>query len=300
MRILKFFLKSILIIVITAALAFLLAREVLLFLGVNQLRSSLSTLRRAELDRDHFSVCHEKGLEPVRGESYAFLQLRFISAQTYVLEIVCNRYNSDSVVIKEESLPAFVHKTVGDSGLIWGEELSGVKLEVFGRQAAVGVENKKIITLSSNEDLGINPETTCAGFGFKCCQLESEVGQGRQLVRVTDCSLSCYESCQSRPVVLSLMTKPAGNRSDEPLEIRHGETVTFYYVLADNKMENLAVTLDFGDGQQQTFSQREMTVEHTYQCANPVCHYQFKLTAENEAGIKNADLPINSVQIVVK
>lgn len=300
MRILKFLLKSISIIVALAGAGFLLGREIFLFLGVNQLESSLSTLRRAELDAKHFEICQRKGVEPIRGEPYSILQLRFISDQSYVLEVVCNQYNFDPVVIGEESLPTFVKRVPGDSGVIWGETLSGVRLEVFGRQAAVGVDNKKIVSLSSDQDLGISPETSCAGLGFTCCQLESEVGRGRQVTQVTDCSQSCYESCANRPVVLSLMTEPALNRLNEPLEIYSGETVTFYYVLADNQMENLVVTLDFGDGQRQEFSQREGTVEHIYQCSNPVCNYQFKLTAENGAGIKNADLPINSQQIVVK
>lgn len=300
MRILKFLLKSGLIILGTLVIGALLGREVLLLMGVNQVKSSLTTLRRTELNGDYYQQCIRKGASPIDGELFALLQLRFDSDNHYLLEVLCNQYSFDPIVLKEETLPIFVTKVAGDSGLIWGDDLSAVRLEIFGRQTAVGVKNRKIIRLDHGQALGIAPLTTCQGFGFECCQLESELGQGRQLEEARDCPRTCYESCQARPVLLAFRTDPAVVSYGEPLEIRSGQTVTFSYVLDPGQAEAVKTIIDYGDGQQEEMLAVEAQVSHTYQCQQTACEYQVKLMAENEFGVETADLPINNLRIMVK
>lgn len=300
MRIIKFILKLTLALLVFSLIGGLVAREILLMMGVSSIKSSLTKLRRTALDGSYYEECRRKGVAPIEGETYATLQLRFTSPTTYRVEILCSQYSFEPIVLAEEKLPFLVKKVAGDSGVVWGENLSGVKLEILGRQVAVGVEKRKIVSLDKNSELGVSPKTTCAGFGYGCCQLESELGQGEQLVKVTDCPKSCYESCQKRPVLLSLRTQPAAASVKQPVVIEAGSILTFHYLLDNPSPNELQVKLDYGDGGVEILTQAEGQAQHRYQCQKERCLYQFKLMAETEGGIKTADLPINNLQIMVK
>lgn len=300
MRIIKFILKSTLALLVFSLIGALVAREILLMMGISTIKSSLTKLRRTALDGSYYEQCRSQGAIPIEGEVDAILQLRFASPTTYKVEVLCNPYSFEPIVLAQEKLPPLVKKVAGDSGVVWGEELSGVRVEILGRQATVGVKNRQVMQLDKNSELGVSPKTTCAGFGYHCCQSESELGQGRQLQIVTDCPKSCYQVCQKRPVLLSLRTQPAAADIKQPVVIEAGSRLTFHYLLDNPSSSELQVKLNYGDGKTEVLTQAEGQVQHRYQCQKERCLYQFKLMAETEDGIKTANLPINNLQIVVK
>lgn len=299
MRIIKFIFKSVLVVLVLVGLSALVAREVLLMLGANKIESSLTELRRIAASGGHYEKCRRAGAVPLQGQTNLTLQLRFISDGEYLTEVVCGQSSFKPITLSQAQLPPLVYKVAGQSGIVWGNNLSGVKLEVFGRQVTVGVEEGKIGRLSNEGQLGLSPKSTCQGYGYSCCQTTSEVGQGEYLSTVSDCPKTCYEQCQPRPVVLSLRTEPVATGPKQPVRVQAGEEVVFNYTL-DVPTQEVVVELEYGDGKSEEFSQASKQAKHQYQCAREVCYYQAKLTAETPAGIKSADLPVNNIVIMVK
>lgn len=299
MRILKFIFKSLLTLLLVGGVAFLVAREVLLFMGVSQIKSSLSVLRSASVSKNYFKKCRERGAFFGNGDE-TVLQLRFISPHEYLVEILCSQVSINPIIISRESLPLFVSKTDLGSGIIWGENRSGITLEILGRQRSIGVESRLITTLSNKANLGIGPVTSCEGYGYQCCQNESEQGTGDLLTKAIDCPRSCYQTCKRRPVVLSFNTQPFMERESREVNISQGEGVDFSYVIDSGPAGQISVKLDYGDGQFDTFTTDKQLVSHTYQCAQSQCLYKVKLSAADGKHIQAVDLPVMNLTVKVK
>ena len=300
MRIIKFIFKSIIFIVIIGGGGFLLAREILLFTGISQIKSSLSILRSASVQKSYFAKCKEKGAVFIEGSDPAVMQLRFISSNEYVLEMLCSGLSIDPILLDQKQLPKFVNKIVGNSGIIWGDAKSGITLEVFNRQKSVGVDGRFIVIFNPNSELGMGPITSCTGYGFSCCKFESEQGVGQQLNNSTDCPKSCYSSCVNRPVVLAFNTQPVLDLQKRLVVIPSGESIAFSFVIDSGSTDLVSVKLDYGDGQEDMFYTDKQMTTHTYQCFEQECLRQVKLTVENDLGISAANLPIMDMTVLVK
>lgn len=98
------------------------------------------------------------------------LQLRFIDNRNYVIEVICNQFQSDPIVIKNYTLPLFVTKSPGSAGN--GREMIEVRFKsrhLVGKKFWV-LKNQELKTYTAGSvDLGITPISTCAGYGFQCC-----------------------------------------------------------------------------------------------------------------------------------
>ena len=300
MRIIKFLFKSIVFVIIIGGLGFLLAREILMFVSVGKIKSSLSTLRSASVQKSYFTKCREKGSVFIDGDDPAMMQLRFISANEYVLEVLCSQFSIDPILLEQEQLPMFVNKVVGSSGIIWGDTRSGIALEIFNRQKIVGVEDRIITTFSADSELGIGPVTSCTGYGFSCCKYESEQGLGEQFAGSMDCPKTCFSSCASRPIVLSLNTQPFLDLEERSVTITNGESLTFSFVIDAGFDNSVSVKFDYGDGKTDVFYVDNQIFTHTYQCSGQKCSYQAKLSVENDEGVSAIDLPIMNMIVLVK
>ena len=300
MRIIKFIFKSIILLAIVGGVGFLLAREILLFIGVSKIKSSLSSLRSIAVQKSYFTQCREKGSVFIDGDDPATMQLRFISSTEYVVEVLCSQFSIDPILVEQEELPRFVSKVAGGSGIIWGDARSGITLESFGRQKIVAVEGRIVITPPVGSELGIGPVTSCSGYGFSCCKSESEQGVGQQFTSSVDCPKSCYSSCVSRPVILAFNTQPAMDLQRRLAIISSGETVTFSFVIDPGLDNSVSAKLDYGDGQQAIFYGDKQIANHTYQCSQQECLHEVKLTVENDKGVSAADLPIMNMSVLVK
>ncbi len=267
---------------------------------MGKIKSSLSTLRSVAMQRSYFSKCREKGTVFVDGDDPAVLQLRFTSANEYVLEVLCSQFSIDPILLGMETLPVFVKKAAGNSGIIWGDARSGIVLEVFNRKKIIGVEDRNVTTFSAQSELGIGPVASCAGYGFSCCKYESEQGLGTSFSGAVDCPKTCFSSCVSRPVVLAFNTQPFLDLKKRSVTIASGESVTFSFVIDSGTGGLIAVKLDYGDGVIDTFDTGKQTFDHIYQCSKSECLYQVKLTATDENGVSTVDLPIANMIVLVK
>lgn len=300
MRIIKFIFRSLLFLSIAGGLAFLISREVLLFMGVSKIKSSLSTLSSASVQKSYFNKCKEKGSVIIGEDGLATLQLRFISSNEYLLEILCSQLSIDPIVIGQDQLPLLVTKVDGRSGIVWGDDRSGLTLEILGRQKSIGIEDRLITSFPDQAELGVEPANSCEGYGFSCCNLESQQGVGKLFSTVTDCPRSCYGSCESRPVVLAFNTQPFLDLKERVVSIESGESVDFSFVVDAGSSHAVSVKIDYGDGQKDVFSTLKQRVTHLYTCSRDECTYRVRLTVEDERGITAAELPVMSLVVKVK
>ncbi len=301
MRVISFLFTSILILAIVGGGAALLARELLLLAGASSIRSSLSVLHRLSRDNLQYArQCRERGGITTDVATIGALQLRFLNNREYVLEVVCNQFQSDPILIEKYSLPLLVIKNAGSSGIIWGNDRSAVEIEVFGRKQVVGVENEEIENFAAGSvNLGLTPISTCSGYGFQCCQQETESGVGQPFSGVNDCPKTCFSSCQPRPIFLSLNTDPFFDEITRTVTVTPGEPVTFSYVASYEPKEPVTVTMDFGDGQTETFATLTGKASHQYVCPNGGCSYTVKMTARAASGIEAALTPIMQLKVEI-
>jgi hypothetical protein len=300
MRIIKFLLTSLLSLVILGGITFLISREVLLFLGNARVKSSLTILKKTYASQSYFQKCKEKGFSFISGDDPARIQLRFLSSTEYVVEVLCNQSSIRPIVIEKRQLPWLVQKVPGSSGVVWGEDRSAIRLEIFNRSKTIGVEDEFVVNLSAGDELGVSPNASCAGFGFACCMKESQQGVGEKITAVSDCPKSCFNSCISRPVVLAFNFQPVPDDQAQAIIIRTGESITFSYFLDKGQAESVIVKLDYGDGTMDQFHTEKQIIDHNYLCSQKECVYQVRLMVEDNLGIPAADLPITSTTVIVK
>lgn len=319
MRVIKFLFSSFLVLAVIAGGAFLITREVLLQWALSTVRQSLGVLRQDSVHAGAFFLdCQKKGgvVSDTQPLISAF-QLRFTSSTEYVLEVVCAQFPSDPILVSSHQLPMFVTKIPGQAGILWGNERSGIGLQVWGRSRAILASDREVQYETASKQLGglgVGPAAACQGYGFMCCPSDSSVGVGEQIGSATDCPKTCYQSCAYRPVVLSLVTQPFFDPKLRVLSVAEGESVEFSYVLDVIKTKGATGTLDFGDGEQVPLSIPRGQATHTYSCSNSAggsgaamtgssqgrCQFTAQILLQDGAGVEIADTPVRSVRIVVQ
>jgi hypothetical protein len=244
MRVLKIFFTSLLILLVLGAAAGLIARELLLYTGISQLRSAAKELRSLQVGQDFTQNCLNYGGLPDEGQAVVQSQLRFISDKDYVLEVVCRGTQTTEIgeslgkIIRKDSLPPLVTKDSGQSGIIDGWDFHGVTLSILGRTGAVYRDDSFVRSdFSYPEDSRLQfengPVTSCEGYGFECCDDAYQVGQDRQNTQAIDCPRSCYASCAERPVVLVFNSDPSPNYQNQIVNVQAGDLIEFYYTVND-------------------------------------------------------------------
>ena len=302
MRILKLIFFSILFIGLLGFGGFFIWREFLLTMGTTAMKNSLKEVASIAKNSGTYSAeCRKKGIIDLNESSIKSIQLRFTSDTEYQIEVICRQFSLDPIIVKSGELPNFVKKTAGFSGVIWGDQFSGVAIESFGKSKSVFVEDGSIYLGTLDEVQGASgPITSCQGQGFTCCQPETTFGQGDQLNNVNDCPQSCFSSCVSRPVILSVSTQPFFDLKTRILTATKGEEIIVAYVTDPANSKELDVTIDFGDGQSQHMTEFAGDVAHKYDCSQQSCKYNLEVTAINEAGIEAARTSITSVTVIVQ
>ncbi len=301
MRIIKFLLASAVALLIFGGIGLFLGREALLLWGVTQIKTDLARLQGISHNYgDYARQCRQKGsvLETNLIESY---QLRFISPTDYVLEVVCAEFRLDPIVVASKSLPPYVRKLPGNAGILWGNAPSGIVVDAFGRRRTIVVEQEQMFFEGFDEtaSLGVGPVSSCAGYGFSCCQEETESGTGDQYVGVTDCPRSCYSECVKKPVILSFTSDPFMDPKTRTTTISSGEEVLFSYVIDSQGGEGHTVTVDFGDGEDQTLTELSSTATHQYRCTTGRCRYTARLLVTDNQGIQSAETALSKIQVAV-
>jgi hypothetical protein len=300
MRILRFILTSGLLIGVIAVLGFFIGREVWLEVASAQVRSAAQELRQiARNPQGYAEQCLQRG--SLRGQSLIeSLQVRFIDDRSYVIEAVCNQFRLDPIVINSGTLPLFVTKLPGSSGITWGEKSSGVTVALWGRTRSVLVENEEITKPSSIDLKRVSgPVTSCQGYGYQCCDAAVSMGEGEPFAQVLDCPKSCFASCQARPILLSFSSDPFPDPATRELEARAGEPITFSYILELPSGRVPTVTVDYGDGEVATSAKDNDSLSHTYSCLQALCRYQVDLKVVDDTGSTTNETPISRLIVNV-
>lgn len=299
MRVIKFILSSVLAILLLFGVIFLLFREVMLLAATSQIKGSLKTLRQIERDpTKYYYECRDKGGDEEDAVPEIF-QLRFINDTDYQSEVICRQFPLDPIIIDSKKLPMFASKIKGSSGLIWGEAESSLGIEVLGRRSSVIVKEEKIDILSYRQEIGVVPVASCGGFGYTCCQEETAIGIGEQLFEVSDCPRSCFDHCQSRPVVLSFTSDPFYETKTKTVSIKSGTKVSFAYVIDAGDEELKTARISFGDGEEYDFSDLIGRVVHQYTCDKSSCVYEAAITAVDLKSTVSADTSLTKITVRV-
>lgn len=313
MRILTFFAKFSIILILLCVASFFAAREVLLLAATHTLKSSISELVLMSHKGEYQASCRAKGaLDTIPG-----LQLRFISDTEYVLEVNCVENTVEPVLLEKKVLPPFVTKTQGGSGFSLRSQ-SAVELVVFKevhdfvaqwlfieptfitRSVTVAAAEGTLIEESTLLDYENGPVTSCSGYGYFCCDTVAQKGLGNSITGLTGCEQNCYSQCVSRPLVLSFTTSPFYEFSTRRLSIGKGESVEFSYVSEPGPGNTVMAVIDFGDGLSETLDTDTGTFLHKYSCLTARCEYVARITLTDNWGVESADTDISTVTIVVE
>jgi hypothetical protein len=318
MRILRFFLTALLLTVVVSLVTFLVAREVLLQWGSSAVSNSLMQLREAKRQNTYDPVCLQEGSINDGDEDIVTLQMRFTSSTNYVLEALCSGFSFAPIEHDSVDLPAFVSKMPGTTGFVFDQEephsitlqafaseleqlgrTLDVDLSSFVRKKTLVFNGYNLVTAGTIGDMGLGPQTSCEGYGFYCCQFESELGVGDQIQGLGDCEKTCYSRCERRPVVLSFNTNPYVELETRTVRVQTGELVEFAYTADDLQNDSLVAQLDFGDGEGQTLLGTTNRTSYAYSCNRPTCSYTARLELTNKQGVTSAPTRTSEINVVV-
>lgn len=334
MRVLKEIFKSLLILLILALVGGLIAREVLLLIGLHRVKSTLLKAKNASKDTAYIAECSSRGSRRNDRGDYFQTQLRFVNDQDYVLEIVCSGRNENVITLEKESLPPLVKKLPGHSGLVWESDQTAVNLGCLRRTGSVKIKQAMLVVdlKPAEVAIGSGPAAACSSFGFSCCDSRFQQGLEYQILKASDCPQSCFRVCQDRPLVLSFTTTPLYTPINRTVELAAGEELRFNFVVSPNQEDSFAgmyqdemhwiekllnqitgivnpgfngedqavTVLDFGDGEQQTFDELTGRASHRYQCSQNRCEYTARLLVENSQGVESYQGHHNRVKVVVR
>lgn len=302
MRILSFLFKSFIVLTILGVAGFFIGRELLLYSGTAQLRNATVQLRQVAQNRSPYIVeCQKRGATDLTVDVIEKIQLRFSDSRAYSVEVLCRHLSLDPIIVSEHTLPLFVTKVPGTSGLVWDSGMNAVGLELWGRTKTFVLEGTDFSSTNAEANvlLASGPITTCEGYGYSCCGSESAEGVGNQITIAQDCPRTCYQQCVSRPVVLSFSTDPYFDITTRLLEISPEQEVTFSYVADFGGSTKATVIIDFGDGNQQEFDTTQGTTTHAYSCTKRGCQYSAQLKIVNNEKVESVPTTISQVQINV-
>ncbi len=296
---------------------FYVGREALLWWTVYTFKNSIKSVQLAS-QGTYDAQCNQRlGIAGVS----ATLQIRFLSSKEYVIEAACDQFASAPILIDTGELGMFMSKRPGSSGIILDADSSLVELVAFEEEAqtikkvlpippyliersrVVGVENMRIVSraLAPGERLNQGPVTSCQGYGYKCCSLASEKGIGEQITGLLDCKDSCFNSCVSRPVVLSFNTNPVLDMRSRQVMISSGGGVEFSYVSDGDATDAIQAILDFGDSTQPgAINGEDGTLSHVYTCLSSPCTYTAKLKLIDKWNIESAPSTVSTVTVIVQ
>jgi hypothetical protein len=303
MRFLTSFLTILIFFVVLAGVGFYFTREYLLYRGTENFKKEVLVLRSSSSSacnnkvKDLLGVTNENGTPSI--------QIRFTSDTKYLMEVICPGYAFDPVVLQQGELDSFVSKVPGSSGILLGTARTGLELvvfkdiqkkvsELFGREIpyiqktrSVVLENSDFIVVQPGETLGSGPLTSCEGYGYQCCQAETQIGVGNKIEGLQSCEKTCFSSCASRPYVLSFTSNPFFNVKDRSVEIKSGESIDFSYVIDQGTSESVQVFLDYGDGRSDQSLEKNGMLSHSYQCVDE-CEYTAQIEVTDAAGVESA------------
>lgn len=309
MQFLRTFFTGMLIVVVGGLLLFFGGREVLVFAARFSLQREINTLRSYKANPGQYSSrCANTFATFGSSEPLSGFQVRFLDEKHYQIEVVCSSDTTQPVMIKEKSLPFYAKKLPGSSGVFLGVGAyapSSFDVSVYGRKTTVALspgEGELINTAA------VYPASVCTGWGYFCCDPETEVnsGQGLPGSSAFDCPGSCSSVCLKRPLVYAFNADPSYNAVTRSVSILPGTAVQFAYVIGDMDGSIDSVTVKFGDGGEYTEEATDIdpilnsgTVQHTYECPSTSCTYTATLILTDNDGLEAPKKSVSTIQVNV-
>lgn len=315
MRFLSSFITILIFVLILSGVGFYFTREYFLFRGVENFKKSVLILQRSNTAACANNTADLLGV--VNPEGQPRIQIRFTSNTEYLLEVICPGYEFDPIVLEQKELDTYVTKVPGASGIVLGSDRTGIELVAFkgiqetvnqwlGREfpfiqksKPVVLENNGFIVVQPGETLGSGPRTSCEGYGYQCCQMESQLGVGNKIEGLQGCEKTCFSSCTSRPFVLSFTSNPFFDVKDRSVQISPNESIDFSYVIDTGASDSVQVFLDFGDGSSEESLEKNGMISHTYQCEADRCDYTAQMKVTDAAGVESAWTEVSQIKVVV-
>lgn len=226
------------------------------------------------------------------------IQLRFIDSHAYVLELLCTQFEGFPQQIGAGSLPRFVTKVPGSSGLAYmydNPKRTEFSLRSFFSTRSFSFGSEYFADARLTRAI---PQTSCAGYGYSCCDATIERTDGQvQREGVIDCPSGCATSCQSRPHFLSFSSDPYANYS-RVIEMDAGSfPVTFEYNAELLGGRIARVSISYGDGSSDESVSSQGSFSHTFLC-DGVCRYTVSITAYDAQG--NSSLASDSTTLYIE
>lgn len=303
MRILGFFFRLLVVAGVIGAFVYFLGGTLWLQVGTYNFRTDVEQLTRYPRNiADYTQMCQHSPQSSENSTPLGF-ELRFLDERNYVVEVVCTLIENSPIEIKQGSLPPLITKLPGSAGFYYPLDqkevvTSAVRLFSINKEVGIALTGD---TLTVGPDIysviGNFPKAECSAFGYSCCNVGSQVGQGNQLTRVvTDCATSCFPVCGTVPFVEFF-------NSDPPYETQTREIVmsadtldvVFNYNISPKDIKN--VHINFGDGNEQNSTYADGIFTHTYSCPGP-CRIAAVISATDAAGVSSIESEETKIYIV--
>lgn len=302
MRTLQSFISYLTLILLVGGLSYLIGREVLLIKAGADLQNLVAQMERIDRSRGEYEFkCRQKGGASATDVIQA-IQIRFLDSNEYVMEVVCQFFASDPIIVTKKKLPIYVTKVPGESGIIWDVTgRSGISLEALGTYRTLIVDGVDVSFRRGLQAIdGNKPPSVCQGFGYKCCDAITEIGEGQTLSEVRDCTQNCFQACRPRPLVLKFSSDPAVDLQAGFVEIAKDTPISFYYVVDPGEATSITQTIDFGDGNREQRAEIEGMVTHSYSCPINECRFTATLQAEDQHGTSSVITRVSTIEVVVR
>ncbi|MCA9372533.1 hypothetical protein KC921_00370 [Candidatus Woesebacteria bacterium] len=318
MRFFRYAVTFILLFLVGVAAFVIALQQFVLFQAQNQMLAEVSALQKSNNSAENYEYCRNLGTTQLDSTTPLYTtQLRFINDNEYVIEVICDQYEFSPKVSGQKKLPMFARKLPGSSGFVFGTDgvwqisLYAVPKEyesmfasipllhsLLYRTRTLTVEDGRLVTDATAQPDFASPATVCAGYGYQCCDQIQKVGLGTQLPG-TDCSETCFQACQQRPIVLSFNADPGFDRYQRLLQASAGDRVVFNFVLDTLLPEASRVTLLFGDGQTWMGDGTAETVEHQYSCNTSECRFNVEVQVVDAYGVQSATTSATKMDVLV-
>lgn len=329
MRVIKVFIISIIAILISWISFIFVGREFFLITANISVKSAYKTVSK----NVYANRCYEEF-----GENQLYwTQIRFTSKKDYNLEVVCENFEQQPIVIEERKLPPFVIKSSNTSGLVLNHDNypTYIDLYSFGREITLYSENfefKSTYLGKPELDYSIGPPSQCEAVNYHCC-LDHQDGLGQEFNQATDCPKSCYQTCLQRPILLSFNSSPPVEEN-RTVSIRAGEEVEFSYVISDSREDvfegqipeehqlnffeklqlffddssptetlfaakPIKTRIDYGDGSFSDTDNLQQSLVHLYTCRSSLCFYEAKVSSVDAKGVSTVETDLAKILVKV-
>jgi len=303
MRILKFLFSLVVIAVVLGAFLFTIGGTLWLHIGtVPFIHDAQVMIDNTAQIQPFIQMCRQSPASSDLSTPIGF-QMRFLDSSTYQVELVCSLIENTPIVLRTGKLLPFITKAPGSAGLdvsLTDDVTSGVVLTSLGKQRVVQL-NRSSITFPKTPEAGISENrinSECSGFGYMCCDEQSESGNGQQILSgVTDCSNRCFQTCSKVPFVELFGSDPVASVENHEILMRSDSLNVVFNYSVNTPKPLQKVVIDYGDGSTQESTQQQGLFTHTFACSGP-CRRTVMLRVSDTSGAVSVDNKTSTFYIV--